>query len=220
MPVYAEFFSVSENETERAVLLSGDSIALMFSVLGEYAEHTYNWQGSGEFSDLTDDETDVVKALIAKAERELMSEVIVAKLPYFAHLFHYENHATVGNAIVPGVNASQFCNHYSWQNAPAQNDEWISPLIWLEAGDYELKMHVVKNNQSGIFRLEWNGDMLDEIDLYSSSVVYNQLLSFEVSSDGEAANQIHGFTNSKNASSSGYRLMITDMWLTPVSWVG
>ena len=77
MPNYAEFFGVVQNETERAVLLHGDSIALLFSVLGEYAENMFNWQGSAEFSDLTEEETDIVKALIAKVERQLMQEVSV-----------------------------------------------------------------------------------------------------------------------------------------------
>lgn len=75
MPNYAELLSVVENETDKAVLLSGSSIALLFSTLGEYLEHAQNWVGSADFGVLTDEEKDNVDALIALAERELMTEV-------------------------------------------------------------------------------------------------------------------------------------------------
>lgn len=78
MPNYADLTSIAQNETEKAVLLSGDSIALLFSILGEYAGETYNWFGSADFRFLTVEEIDIVKALVAKTERALMEEIQVA----------------------------------------------------------------------------------------------------------------------------------------------
>ena len=74
MPNYADFFGVVNNEQEKAVLLSGSSIALLFTALGEYLADSQSWQGSGDFGALTDEERDTVDELIALTERELMTE--------------------------------------------------------------------------------------------------------------------------------------------------
>lgn len=74
MPILADFLSVVENETDKAVLLTASSIALLFTALGEYLEKSDNWVGSADFGKLTDEEKDEVDAIIAKAERELMTE--------------------------------------------------------------------------------------------------------------------------------------------------
>lgn len=74
MPDYAEFLSVVANEQSKAVELSGSSIALLLTALGEGLENTLNWRGSGEFDELTQAEKDEVEAIVALAERELMTE--------------------------------------------------------------------------------------------------------------------------------------------------
>lgn len=71
----AELLSVVENETDRAVLLSGSSIALLFTALGEYLDKTEHWVGSADFGKLTDEEKDTVDAMVSLAEKELMTEV-------------------------------------------------------------------------------------------------------------------------------------------------
>lgn len=218
MPDYADLTSVAENENERAVLLAGDSTALLFCILGEYADKMFNWTGSDDAGGLTVSETDTVKALIAKTERALMEEIIVGQLPYNAHLFHYQNKAQSGNPIETFMNTNQFHYHYSMQNTPANHDEWSSVPIWLQPGDYHLWMNVLRNTQSGILSVLWNGVEVGENDLYSSGN-YNTLLSYAVTA-GDAANQISGVVTGKNASSSAYRIMITDMWLMPDTWVG
>lgn len=69
---YAGVKALAESMQEGAVLLSGSSIALLLSALGESAELSANWIGSGWFGELTDEEKDVVEAWCGKAGNELM----------------------------------------------------------------------------------------------------------------------------------------------------
>lgn len=75
MPDYSAFMAVAQDETERAVLLPGDSIALLLTALGEHTEWSHVWRGSGEFDELTTSELNTVEALVAKTERALMEEL-------------------------------------------------------------------------------------------------------------------------------------------------
>ena len=73
MPDYARLIALASNEPNRAVLLSGSSTALLLTALGEGAENMYTWIGSGEFNSLTEAEKDSAKAIIALAEKEIMT---------------------------------------------------------------------------------------------------------------------------------------------------
>lgn len=75
MPSYAKLMSVVANMQDKAVLLSGDSIAFLLTAMGEYLERSENWNGSGDFEVLTGEETDNVDAIIAKTERALMGNM-------------------------------------------------------------------------------------------------------------------------------------------------
>lgn len=75
MPDYADLMSVVANMQDKAILLRGDSIAFLLTALGEYLEKHFNWNGSGEFGLLTDNESDDIDAIIAKTERALMGNL-------------------------------------------------------------------------------------------------------------------------------------------------
>lgn len=75
MPSYADLMSVVANMQDKAILLKGDSIAFLLTALGEYLEKHFNWNGSGEFGLLTDNESDDIDAIIARTERALMGNM-------------------------------------------------------------------------------------------------------------------------------------------------
>lgn len=92
MPDYADLLSIAANMQDKAVLLSGDSIAFLLTAMGEYLEDHDNWRGSGDFDVLTDEETDNVDAIIAKTERQLMKNaltgtVVMSPVPVDGALF-------------------------------------------------------------------------------------------------------------------------------------
>lgn len=72
MAQYANFMELAESMNGGAVVLSGSTIALLLSALGESLENYGYWQGSGDFSRLTVGEWDEIQGIVALAEKELM----------------------------------------------------------------------------------------------------------------------------------------------------
>lgn len=65
------------------VKLSPQSLAVIFSSIGESLERLYKWTGSGEFGGLSDAEKASVNLMVAKAEKELMSNILLGTIfPY------------------------------------------------------------------------------------------------------------------------------------------
>lgn len=217
MPNYADLTSVVANETDKAVLLSGQSIALLFTALGELK----CWTGSGDFGRLTDAERDAVGAMVSRAERELMTEV---QLNDFSdvhhHFFHYESVATSGAAIAKTLLSTVIHGWYGWQSPAALNDAWQTPDFYLDAGDYYFSLLFQKNNLSGIATFYLDGVQFEQIDLYAGSSQINQITSIALPVGASGLHNIRCVIEGKNAASGGYRFYLTSYWLSKFSIVG
>lgn len=210
MPNYADLTSVVANETDKAVLLSGQSIALLFTALGEL---NY-WTGSGDFGRLTDAERDAVDAMVSRAERELMSEVQVTDYkPDKMQFWHYQSRVMVGNALIYAFSSTLAHNFYLYQNPAANGDIWESPHFSLAGGSYRVVFMVAKTSVSGICQLYFNGTQLAQEDLYAAAGVNNHQLSYTVNIGDSDDNWFSCQVVGKNASSTGYRVPVTSYWI-------
>lgn len=118
---YADLVALASNEVDRAVLLSGSSIALLLTALGESLEKMWLWAGSGDFNTLTDAEKDNAKALIALAERELMSGLTGV---FFAEIVDHP-----GSLACDG-------SQYLRANYPALYEHWVGTDLIVDADNF------------------------------------------------------------------------------------
>jgi microcystin-dependent protein len=83
MADYAELVLLAQDNREMTVRLTPYSLAVIFSSIGESLERLYKWTGSGEFGGLSDAEKAAVDLMVAKAEKELMTNALIGTIvPY------------------------------------------------------------------------------------------------------------------------------------------
>lgn len=84
MPNLADLLALSANNRTKLALLSEESSAILFTAVGESVERLWTWEGTGEHGGLSDEEREQVLAIMAKAEEELMSNLLVGTVFYHA----------------------------------------------------------------------------------------------------------------------------------------
>lgn len=94
MADYADLVLLAQDNRTMTVKLSPESLAVIFSSIGESLERLYKWTGSGEFGGLSDAEKASVNLMVAQAEKELMSN------PLIGIIFPFVNSETPENALL------------------------------------------------------------------------------------------------------------------------
>lgn len=84
MPNYADLVLLALDNRTMTVKLSPDSLAVIFSAIGESVERLYKWTGTGEFGGLSDAEKAAVNLMVAQAEKELMTNLLTGTI--FPHV--------------------------------------------------------------------------------------------------------------------------------------
>lgn len=130
-----------------------------------------------------------------------------------AQFNHYDFCATVG--IVATQTLSGQTYPYMVYNSSNANGDTLKIIAHMATGNYEAKIVVCKDYNRAIMDVKVNGTVNTSVDMYSASSVYNHeiVITFTIASDGEQTFEF--VANGKNASSSGYFLTITRMWVYP-----
>ena len=132
----------------------------------------------------------------------------------------YSNHKVMVNTIVAGnalqrnTEAAMKPFHEYWlQNAPALNDEFHSPDLYLPAGTYQLGMTILKNTNEGILSIYENDTLVDTYDFYAAAPEFNVIPTFTVTIDAARATKFKFKAFSKHAASSNYYIAISNLYL-------
>jgi len=136
-------------------------------------------------------------------------------------MFHNQAVVISGTGFSTYVDSLQMYGFYTRFTSPSSTDKWYYPnKLRLSAGTYDFKVLVQTASDSGIISWLLDEDVhsLGVTDLYSSSIVYNVVLTIPnrtIPEDGlySLYGQIHG----KNLSSSDYYSRITQIWFEQTS---
>ena len=126
--------------------------------------------------------------------------------------WHNTSSALVGNAVVTSIDPSEMNNVFGVQSPAVLNDEFTNG-VWLRDGTYTFYVLGAKNTTHG--QVDWYLDntlILADQDWYGA-LTYNVIQSVAVViSNGLLYHTLKGVVNSKNASSSGYAMILTAFW--------
>ncbi len=102
-----------------------------------------------------------------------------------------------------------------WRTSPAANGDEYSWGVELASGAYQMGLHAIKSTNSGIFAFRVDDTTnISTVDLYAASPVYNVVTwsdPFTISQSGLHTVILH--CTGKNASSGGYRLNFTRLYV-------
>jgi len=117
------------------------------------------------------------------------------------------NFAYIGNSVQLGG--------YAQQNPAAVNDQWRHEGLQLRPGTWQCKLWYVKTSANGQLYLRLN-DGTDTIQIFGAletyqagATVFNQMALSNFDIDAESTWDLIGQAISKNASSTGFQLLIT-----------
>jgi hypothetical protein len=118
-----------------------------------------------------------------------------------------------GGSFTRAVRTSQTYAFYAYPSTATDGDA-IRTTICVDAGTYNVFVLGVKDSNRG--KINWAMDGTNFItgqDWYASSTQYNTILSGEVAILTSGRHVLTSTVNGKNASSSGYAMTITAVWL-------
>jgi len=170
--------------------------------------HTLENATANNANDIANNANDISNNANAIANVAIYQDVIL--YPWEMSNYGASNWAAV-------VSANQFFNGY-YHNVTANNFDALYRTQYLRAGTYLWGVFGITTANSGIASLQIDATTYAAIDMYTSSTGYNYFASNSsvvVGSSGTHA--LYVKVNSKNASSSGYKLYITYSHLRRVS---
>ena len=139
-------------------------------------------------------------------------------LPKSATMWHDQSLVLVGGQIETDQDTVPYYTLAS-QTAADDGDSW-SNGFYIRAGTYTLNLLIKKSSSSGLLDLYIDDSLISSgNDFYHFSDLGNQIItigSVIISSDGY--HSLKGIVNGKNASSAGYWIYITKMWLVPSAY--
>jgi hypothetical protein len=138
-------------------------------------------------------------------------------LPVRAWMWHISSLVTAGNAIANAGTSGGYFGVYSSQAGAANGDSFTQSFM-LKPGTYKLKILGKTSSDSG--KVDWSIDgapIVSGQDWYTASTQQNVIMVVNVEVTGEGQHVLRGTINGKNASSSGYGLYLTAMWIEPSS---
>lgn len=135
-----------------------------------------------------------------------------------AVMWHDQSVKTVGNAFTSSRDTNAPYNTVVYQNTSANGDTWTNGFV-IKAGTYALKL--MGSTGTGNGKLDCyidNVNLGTTLDWYASPAVKGSILTISnvVLTDGY--HTFKGVVNGKNASSSGYDIILTKIWLEPAAY--
>ena len=134
--------------------------------------------------------------------------------PSHATLWHDEDVKTAGNAFTYVTDTSQNYATYTWQTASANGDAFSQTFL-LAAGTYTFYALGLRGTNFGIIYWTVDGTLIAVQDFYNGSNAYNFIntqASVRITTSG--LHTLVGTVTGKNASSTGYDIKLTKMWLS------
>lgn len=139
-------------------------------------------------------------------------------MPQRANVLFDEAIQSIGTGFNIAFFASQRYTFYTQYTAPADGNEF-SASFFIKAGTYTINILCRKLPSCGIFDLYVDDAVLiSGIDLYRSAGLGNVVLTYTgnvIATSGYHKLAIR--TNGKNASSTGYDITLTKLWLHPAT---
>ena len=163
--------------------------------------------------DLWSDAPDDILQQVMDLQYQLESPVSIV-YPKRVTLFHEQATVLAGNPITLFVNSSQYLNAV-YRQEPAANLNRFTYSFLLAAGTYKLFCHCATSNTYGKLQMSIDNAALGIEDFYSASTVFNVIKFFQFTVDFDGLHILDCVVNGKNASSSDYRISITDWYIKP-----
>lgn len=135
-------------------------------------------------------------------------------LPNGATMWHDESLALGGQFLERIVDNLQAYNHFIRWVTPAINREFTNRFI-IAAGNYQLGWLGITGAGSGILSVYVDDVLVTTIDFYNGSTIRNFSNASTAITLTEGVHVLRGKMASKHASSSGYQLNLTKLWLFP-----
>ena len=194
------------DEVCRTLVIPAGYAAVVMGALDELTQ-IFNWEANG--SETPDDAVAAMLDMIAAAYE---SECYLPQIFDDSVMFIWaEGRNVVGNGLSHNRDPDQVLNMFWNQASPSVNDYMQFSRV-LRGGSYSLTMMGIQGSDSGI--LTWDIDGAEDaetMDRYSATTLWNQGSTISVYLDGDGLHLIGCKVKSKNASSSGYRNMVS--WL-------
>ena len=129
------------------------------------------------------------------------------------YLFPQLASATSGSWAWLALGSAMFGGWY--RSTGVINDSWESANLVLQPGTYSVKALVTTTNEAGIASIYFDGvDTGANLDMYSGSIVYNQVISDTFTVATKTRGTIKVLMETKNASSSAYRCEMNQLEIT------
>ena len=152
------------------------------------------------------DLTGVSEVFIAPAAGDLASKTDV--------MWHDQSIITVGNALTTAIDIGQRHSYVMYQNAAANGDTWKNGFL-VQAGTYSLNFLSTKDADRGSLDVYIDDVLAGTIDFYAGSLTKNQTSTISSLTITDGYHTLKGVVNGKNASSSGYIIALTKIYLLP-----
>lgn len=165
---------------------------------------------------------DAANDQLAERVTDLEGAIVTIDYPIRGTVFHDVSYIITGNAVANNPSASQdYC--CSWFQSPGANSDQFKFSMILKAGSYTIKVLGISWNSAPLIDIDFKyhtdanyTNIVTGQDWYSALTTYNvrKTATFTVTTDGEQLFRVT--VNGKNASSSGYTLIITkfDCYIT------
>lgn len=138
-------------------------------------------------------------------------------LPTRDRRFHGESTVIAGNSIALVIDASQVFNGYWKQSTSAINDSFTISMF-LRAGTYTLSALGETTTSCG--KIDWylnNSIAITAQDWYSASLTRNVVKTGSITVTQDGYQIIKGIVSTKNGSSSGFDMFLTQLWMKQAS---
>lgn len=121
--------------------------------------------------------------------------------------FYEEFTVKVGASLVSAFLSSMSFGRVTYQTPAINNETYFN--FYLSPGAYTFRFLGQTTTSSGISSIYIDGDLVATLDWYSATIAQNVLKTFSYTSTSAAQKTLSVVVTSKNASSTGYGLVLT-----------
>ena len=198
-------------EDDSALLLSSTSVQLLLKLLS-------NAQSNPDifFSDYADIDTDDLDVLLDDTTLALMGTPVPSLFGFYRYDFNVLKPDNQSGSFVMNTGFTSQYNLCCLQSTVQNN--YFEYKQYLKAGGYSIDLNIVKHSSAGIITLTVDGNAISTHDGYNASNQQNQFVGPSgVTIDADGVVTIRLAMNTKNASSSGYGLIISQLAIRKTS---
>lgn len=133
-------------------------------------------------------------------------------------MWHDQSVKTAGNAFTTSIDTQHAYNHVVHQSAAANGDTWTNGFV-CQAGTYTFNFLCTTDADRGKLDVFVDNVQIGTIlDFYAASTTRNVVKTIASIAVTAGYHTLKGVVNGKNASSSGYTIALTKIWLTPSAY--